>query len=243
MSRPIFSARAVAALFLERQHLDRPRTRRLTAASLARFAEDTGGIQLDSINVVDRAHLLTLWSRFGPYRRSALERLIYDRRVLFEYWAHVGVREVAARLGVNPPLPDLDMLTRDEAEEVRVLCDAIAHGSARRPAQGHTISAKVVIDPDSPALGLLRSADLSHVFFAVRRQEPAVLFGVVSARWTLLHDISNLRVARESLNDLRAAVNGGVPGRIMLIPADHSAAIVTRLLAAGDPIDSLTFTK
>ncbi len=90
MSRPVFSARAVAALFLERQHLDRPRARRLTAANLARFAEDTGGIQLDSINVVDRAHLLTLWSRFGPYRRTALEQLIYGRRVLFEYWAHVA---------------------------------------------------------------------------------------------------------------------------------------------------------
>ena len=80
----------MAALFLERQHLDRPRARRLTAASLARFAEDTGGIQLDSINVVDRAHHLTLWSRFGPYDRVGLERLIYRRRVLFEYWAHVA---------------------------------------------------------------------------------------------------------------------------------------------------------
>ena len=88
--RPVFSPRAVAALFLERQQLDRPRARRLNAATLARFAEDTGGIQLDSINVIDRAHLLTLWSRFGPFQRGALERLIYQRRVLFEYWAHVA---------------------------------------------------------------------------------------------------------------------------------------------------------
>jgi uncharacterized protein YcaQ len=82
--------RAVAALFLERQHLDRPRGQRLTAAHLARFAEDTGGIQLDSINVVDRAHHLTLWNRFGPYDRGTLERLTYRRRVLFEYWAHAA---------------------------------------------------------------------------------------------------------------------------------------------------------
>ena len=40
--------------------------------------------------MVDRAHHLTLWSRFGPYERAALERLIYRRRVLFEYWAHVA---------------------------------------------------------------------------------------------------------------------------------------------------------
>ena len=81
---------AIAALFLERQHLDRPRARRLTAASLVRFAEDVGGIQLDSINVLERAHLLTLWSRFGAYDRAALERLVYRQRLLFEYWAHAA---------------------------------------------------------------------------------------------------------------------------------------------------------
>jgi len=82
--------RAVAALFLERQHLVRPRGLRLTAANLARFAEDAGGIQLDSINVVERAHHLTLWNRFGPYDRRRFERLAYRQRVLFEYWAHAA---------------------------------------------------------------------------------------------------------------------------------------------------------
>jgi hypothetical protein len=96
MSRHRFSSRAVAALFLERQHLERPRARRLTAASLAHFAEDVGGIQLDSINVVERAHLLTLWSRFGAFDRARLERLVYRRRVLFEYWAHVACLVPAA---------------------------------------------------------------------------------------------------------------------------------------------------
>jgi hypothetical protein len=90
VSAPTFSRAAVAALFLERQHLDRPRARGLTAARLVRFAEDAGGIQLDSINVLDRAHHLTLWSRFGPYDRAALERLVYRRRLLFEYWAHAA---------------------------------------------------------------------------------------------------------------------------------------------------------
>ncbi len=95
-----FPLRAVADLFIERQQLDRPRGRRLTAANLMRFAEAAGGIQLDSINVVERAHLLTLWSRFGAFDRRTLDRLIYDRRVLFEYWAHaaclVSTRDLAA---------------------------------------------------------------------------------------------------------------------------------------------------
>ncbi|HET7340546.1 MAG TPA: crosslink repair DNA glycosylase YcaQ family protein [Methylomirabilota bacterium] len=88
-SRPL-PLRAVIALFLERQHLHRPRQRPLTASRLVRFAEDVGGIQLDSINVLDRAHYLTVWSRFGPYERAALDRLVYRRRLLFEYWAHAA---------------------------------------------------------------------------------------------------------------------------------------------------------
>lgn len=98
MSAVQVSRRAVAALFLERQHLDRPRARSLTAARLVRLAEDTGGIQLDSINVVDRAHHLTLWSRFGPYARPALDRMIYRQRVLFEYWAHAACLVPATHL-------------------------------------------------------------------------------------------------------------------------------------------------
>ena len=88
--RRAFPLRAVAALFLERQHLREPRRRRLTERGLVRFASDTGGIQLDSINVIDRAHYLTVWSRFGPYDRRRLDRLVYERRVLFEYWAHAA---------------------------------------------------------------------------------------------------------------------------------------------------------
>jgi uncharacterized protein len=89
---------AVAALFLERQHLARPRARRLSPARLVRFAEDVGGIQLDSINVLDRAHHLTLWSRFGPYDRQRLARLVYRKRLLFEYWAHAACLVPATHL-------------------------------------------------------------------------------------------------------------------------------------------------
>jgi uncharacterized protein len=90
MRAPVLPRHAVAALFLARQHLDRPRGRRLTAASLERFATATGGVQIDSINAVDRAHLITLWSRFGEFDRAALERLLYRRRTLVEYWAHAA---------------------------------------------------------------------------------------------------------------------------------------------------------
>jgi uncharacterized protein YcaQ len=86
----LLSPGAVTALFLERQHLARPRAARLTARRLGRFVEDVGGLQLDSINVLDRAHYLTVWSRFGPYDRAWLDGVAYRRRLLFEYWAHAA---------------------------------------------------------------------------------------------------------------------------------------------------------
>jgi len=58
-----------------------------------------GGIQIDTINVVDRAHHLTLWSRFGPYDRRTFDRLAYRRRVLFEYWAHAASFVPSSHLG------------------------------------------------------------------------------------------------------------------------------------------------
>ena len=82
--------RGVRALFLKRQHLLRPRAFPLSASRLVRFVEDVGGLQLDSINVLERAHYLTLWARFGPYDRTRLDRLVYRRRLLFEYWAHAA---------------------------------------------------------------------------------------------------------------------------------------------------------
>ena len=100
MPVPTFPLRAVAALFLERQHLRRPRARRLTPRRLVGFVEDAGGLQLDSINVLDRAHYLTLWSRFGPYERARLDRLVYRRRLLFEYWAHAACLVPASHLGL-----------------------------------------------------------------------------------------------------------------------------------------------
>jgi hypothetical protein len=90
MPRHPIPLRAVRGLFLQRQHLAQPRAAAVSAGRVLRFAEDVGGVQVDSINVLDRAHYLTIWSRFGPYDRAWLDRLVYRRRLLFEYWAHAA---------------------------------------------------------------------------------------------------------------------------------------------------------
>ncbi|WP_296578945.1 crosslink repair DNA glycosylase YcaQ family protein [Phreatobacter sp.] len=57
---------------------------------LRRMAESLGVIQIDSVNVVARAHTLPGFSRLGPYDTADLDALAYAgrRRVLFEYWGH-----------------------------------------------------------------------------------------------------------------------------------------------------------
>ncbi|MEV4135250.1 crosslink repair DNA glycosylase YcaQ family protein [Dactylosporangium sp. NPDC049742] len=56
---------------------------------LKRVLGRTGLLQIDSVNVVQRAHYLPAYSRLGPYPTELLDRMAYRRpRELFEYWAH-----------------------------------------------------------------------------------------------------------------------------------------------------------
>jgi uncharacterized protein YcaQ len=83
------SREEVVRLWLHRQGLATPRgAAKLTKRRLSTFLEDTGALQLDSVNVVDRAHYLTLWSRFGTYDRAKVDRWIYDEQVGYEFWGH-----------------------------------------------------------------------------------------------------------------------------------------------------------
>jgi uncharacterized protein YcaQ len=55
-----------------------------------RVFERLGVVQIDSVNVLARAHTLPAFSRLGRYRTADLHALAYDgrKRALFEYWGH-----------------------------------------------------------------------------------------------------------------------------------------------------------
>jgi uncharacterized protein YcaQ len=50
--------------------------------------DSLGCLQIDTINVVERAHYLTLWTRLGQYDKEHLHEVAYRDRLLFEHWAH-----------------------------------------------------------------------------------------------------------------------------------------------------------
>jgi uncharacterized protein YcaQ len=85
---PTVPAAAARRLLLGAQGLlDDPR-RRATADSLYEIIERLGFVQIDSINVVERAHHLTLAARLQSYRPRLLARLLEGDRRLFEHWTH-----------------------------------------------------------------------------------------------------------------------------------------------------------
>jgi uncharacterized protein YcaQ len=63
---------------------------RAGAAHVRATAARLGAIQIDSVNVLARAHYLPTFSRYGPYAMSALDELAHGKREFFEYWAHAA---------------------------------------------------------------------------------------------------------------------------------------------------------
>src|SRR3569623_1975100 len=62
-----------------------------TMATLSRTLRRTGVLQIDSVNVLQRAHYMPLFSRMGPYDTTLLDRASGRApRRLVEYWAHVA---------------------------------------------------------------------------------------------------------------------------------------------------------
>ena len=60
------------------------------ARQFARLYDKVAIVQVDSVNVLTRAHYLPTFSRLGPYDRAAFDAMEHPRRRVFEYWGHMA---------------------------------------------------------------------------------------------------------------------------------------------------------
>lgn len=111
-----------------------------------------GLIQIDSVNVLARAHLLPLYSRLGPYDPALLDRASGRRpRRLVEYWAHEASLippETHRLLRWRMERAHLDAwrTVRAAADQPEMLADILAEVERSGPATAGEIGAR--IDPD-----------------------------------------------------------------------------------------------
>ena len=76
---------------LAAQGFGRPRPAHVGQGHLRRTIDQLGLHQIDSVNVLVRAHYLPAFSRLGSYDRTLIDRAAWGRRSerrMFEYWAH-----------------------------------------------------------------------------------------------------------------------------------------------------------
>ena len=86
----------VRKLAISRQHLDaqeRP--------SFIELFRDLGCVQLDPIRHVARTHELVLWSRLGNYDVAEFEAFRWQKRAVFEYWAHAASMVLTEEMPVH----------------------------------------------------------------------------------------------------------------------------------------------
>ncbi len=90
MSTFSISLTTARRLAIVSQQLAGPRPAENTPETILALLRQIRCLQLDPIRAVERTQYLVLWSRLGQYKRAHLHELVYERRALFEYWAHAA---------------------------------------------------------------------------------------------------------------------------------------------------------
>ena len=91
MKRQTLSLAVARRIALAAQGFATARPDATHSGSLKRTIDRLGLLQIDSVNVLARAHYLPLFSRLGNYDSAQLDTLAWGRRSkrgLFEFWAH-----------------------------------------------------------------------------------------------------------------------------------------------------------
>lgn len=90
MARTRLSLAQARRIALAAQGFAEKRPESPTARHLTRALDRSHLLQIDSVNVLVRAHYMPLFSRLGAYERGLLEKAAYHpkKRATFEYWGH-----------------------------------------------------------------------------------------------------------------------------------------------------------
>ncbi|MFN8010997.1 MAG: crosslink repair DNA glycosylase YcaQ family protein [Holophagaceae bacterium] len=150
MALPELSVAQARRLLMGAQDLLDDPMRRAGKAALGALVDRLGFVQLDTINVLERAHHLTLHSRLDGYRQGHLEGLIEDRR-LFEAFTH------DASFVPAPFYPQWKPRFRRDAERLRASAWFQHHfrGTSAEEVIGH-VRERVAAE------GPLKSSDFEH---------------------------------------------------------------------------------
>ncbi|MDE0231269.1 MAG: winged helix DNA-binding domain-containing protein [bacterium] len=91
-----------------------------------------GVVQLDSVNVLARAHYLPFFSRLGAYPRDLLDQWLWTSQELFEYWGHerslmpISHRPLLDHRMRGTPRGWIESVNYDNPEYVRQVCREVA---------------------------------------------------------------------------------------------------------------------
>ncbi len=104
-----------------------------------RVLSRVGVVQLDSVNVISRAHYLPFFSRLGSYSRGALDHWLWKSGEMFEYWIHEASLapidqwpHVAYRMQNTHPWRSIERIIEDQPDFVdRVLAEVRSSGPLR----------------------------------------------------------------------------------------------------------------
>lgn len=184
-------------MFLAAQGLATRRPGPARRRQMHAYLQRQGVLQLDSVNVLARAHYLPLFSRHGPYDTAALDDVLWSSGETFEHWGH------EASVMPRSLLPALrHRMAEHERRWQRYFEERAAHDWRALTA---------AVEEELQANGPLTAADLAHLEENPKRKR--------GSWW----DWSSTKEALEYLfRSGRAAVAGrpnfqrlyGAPGRV-----------------------------
>lgn len=132
MTRRLGSA-AARRLAIAASGLARPRPDRVDVRHLRATLRRLAVVQIDSVNVLTRAHHVPFWSRLGPVDRDRLDRWLWRSGEAFEYLAHeasvVPVEHhplLRHRMAEPHPWRRVERLEAERPGYVRAVLDEVA---------------------------------------------------------------------------------------------------------------------